>query len=67
MMQQAHENSIIPDEIFSKKGSHCDGAAMCKTFFCDGSRTLHHPAAVEGEDLGDCYDRILHSPCGLSM
>jgi len=67
MMQQAHESSIIPDEIFSKKGSHCDGAAMCKTFFCDGSRILHHPAAVEGEDLGDCYDRILHSPCSLSM
>ena len=67
MMQQAGERGAIPHEIFSKKGSHCDGAAMCKTLFCDGSRTLHHPAALAEEDFGDCYDRVATAPCSLSM
>ena len=38
MMQLADECNAIPEGIFSRKGRHCDSAAMSKTFFfCDGS------------------------------
>ena len=67
MMQRADEQNAIPEEIVSRKGRHCNIAAMSKTFFCDGSRVLHHPGAMAEEDFGDCYDRVASSPCSLSM
>ncbi len=67
MMKASRDSHAIPDKIFSKKGSHCDGTAMCKTFFCEGSRTLHHPAGMGEEDFGDCYDRVATAPCSLLM
>ena len=65
-MRPAEKGNTPPQEIFPKKGSHCNGAAMCKTFFCHSTRILHHPAAMGEEDFGD-YDRVAHTLCSLSM
>ena len=62
MMTAAKEGGAMPAEIFSKKGSQCMDAILCKTFTADVSKVLHHPAAIGGYDLGDCYDQGAHPP-----
>ena len=35
--------------------------------FCDIARILHHPAAINELDFGDCYDRMAHPPTSLAL
>ena len=67
MMQQAGSNASIPDEIFAKKNSQCMDTIMSKTFVADISKVLHHPAAIGGTYLADCYDRGTYPPTSLGM
>ena len=67
MMQHAGSNAAIPDEIFAKNNSQCMDAIMSKTFVADVSKVLHHPAAIGGTDLADCYDHGAHPPTSLGM
>ena len=67
MMRLAGEKSLIPDELFAKRGSHCNNATMSKTFFCDASKIMHHPAALEEEDFEQCYDRTAHPPQAIAL
>ena len=40
---------------------------MTQRFFADISKVLHHPVAIEGCNLGDCYDRNTHPITSLGM
>ena len=42
-------------------------AILCKIFSADVSKVLHHPAAIGGCDLGDCYDRGAHPPTSIGL
>jgi hypothetical protein len=57
----------IPQECFTKKNSHCNNAILTKQFFCDSSRSLHHPAGLGECDFGDCYDRATHPPTSIAL
>lgn len=67
MMKNAADNGAIPDEVFAVKNSHSNNATMSKTFFCDTSKVLHHPAAVREADFSDCYDRTAHGPKSIAL
>ena len=67
MMQKAREDDALPEEVYAKKGSHCDDATMTKVMFCDLSRILRHPAGITEEDLKECYDKMGHGPTSLAM
>ena len=67
MIHNAGQNSMIPDELFAKPNSKCTEATMSKTFLGNISKVQHHPAAIEGTDLSDCYDRGAHPPKSLGM
>ena len=57
----------ISDEVYAKKGSHCDDATMSEVFFCDFSRIMRYPAVITEADLGECYDRMAHPPTSIVM
>ena len=40
---------------------------MCKTFFADISKTMHHPASMTAADFSDCYDRSAHPPQSIAL
>ena len=67
MTNKACEDGGIPDEVYAKKGSHCDNVTMTKVFFCDLSRTMRHPAAITEVDLGECYNRMTHPSTSITM
>jgi len=67
MMQQAGREGAIPQECFAKKHSTCNHAVLTKQFFCDSSRSLHHPAGLGECDFGDCYDRAAHPPTSIAL
>ena len=67
MMSRAKAEGATPDEVFAKKGSHCDDATMTKNMFCDFSRILRRPAGVSSADYGECFDRMTHPPTSLAM
>jgi hypothetical protein len=67
MMQQAGREGAIPQECFAKKHSTCNHAVLTKQFFCDSSRSLHHPAGLGECDFGDCYDRAAYPPTSIAL
>jgi hypothetical protein len=67
MMKQVGQEGCIPQECFAKKHSHCNYAVLTKQFFCDSSRSLHHPAGLGECDFGDCYDRAAHPPTSIAL
>ena len=67
MMKQAGQEGCIPQECFARKHSHCNYAVLTKQFFCDSSRSLHHPAGLGECDFGDCYDRAAHPPTSIAL
>ena len=66
-MKKACEERGIPDEVYAKKGSHCDNTTMTKVFLCDLSRIMRHPAAITAADLGECYNRMSHPTTSIAM
>jgi hypothetical protein len=50
-----------------QKHSNCNHAVLTKQFFCDSSRSLHHPAGLGECDFGDCYDRATHPPTSIAL
>ncbi len=62
MMQQAVHDGRIPQECFAKKHSHWNHAVIIKQFFCDSSRSHHHPAGLGECGFCDCYDHAAHPP-----
>jgi hypothetical protein len=67
MMQQAINEGSIPQECFAKKNSHCNYAVLTEQFFCDSSRTRHHPVGLGECDFGDCYDHAAHPPTSIAL
>jgi hypothetical protein len=67
MMQQAVQDGCIPQECFAKKHSHCNHAVLTKQFFCNSSRSLHHPAGLGECNFGDCYNRAAHPPTSIAL
>jgi hypothetical protein len=67
MMQQAGREGAIPQECFAKKHSTCNYAVLSKQFFCDSSRSLHHPAGLGECNFGDCYDWVAHPPTSIAL
>jgi hypothetical protein len=67
MMQQAIQDGRIPQECFAKKHSHCNHAVLTKQFFCNSSRSLHHPAGLGECNFGDCYNRAVHPPTSIAL
>ncbi len=55
-MSQSGDYNVIPNKLFAKRGSQTMDAVLSKTFLTDISKVLHHPAALGGCDLGDCYN-----------
>jgi hypothetical protein len=66
-MQQVVQDGCIPQECFAKKHSHCNHAVLTKQFFCDSSRSLHHPAGLGKCNFGDCFDRAVHPPTSIAL
>ena len=66
-MKKAREDDGILDNVYAKKGSHCDDATMSKVFFYYLSRIMRHPSAITEADLGECYDRMEHPPTSIAM
>ena len=66
-MDNTQEAGMIPNECFAKKNSKCMDATMTNTFCADVSKVLHHPASIEGCNLGVCYDRTAHPITSLGM
>ncbi len=48
LMKHSGDNNAIPEEIFSKKCSHCVDSIMCKTYVADISKVQHHPCCLIG-------------------
>ena len=67
MMHSAKNNNLVPDKLFLTAGSQMMDAIMSKTFFSNISKVQHHPASIEGCDLGDCYNRGAHPPTSIAM
>ncbi len=67
MMQQALQDGHIPQECFTKKHCHCNYVVLIKQFFCNSSRSLHHPASLGECNFGDCYDRAAHPPMSIAL
>ena len=67
MTKKAREKGSIPDEVYAKKGSHCDDVTTIKVFFCDLSRNRKHPAAITETTLGERYDRMAHPPTSIAI
>ena len=67
MMSLAGEKGMIPEDSFAKVGSNCTNAVMCKRFFSDTSRIMHHPAAIGSGDFDQCYDRTAHPPSNIAL
>ena len=66
-MELDGDKGLVPEETFAKKHSQCTDAVMTKILFTDDSKIMHHPAAVGGCDLGDCYDRNAHGPMSIGL
>ncbi len=67
MMQQAINEGSIPQLCFAKKNSHCNYAVLRKQFFCNSSRTWHHPVGLGECDFSDCYDQAAHPPTSIAL
>jgi hypothetical protein len=55
LMSALQKNTAIVPMLFTKQ------------FFCDSSRSLHHPAGLGKCDFGDCYDRATHPPTSIAL
>jgi hypothetical protein len=67
MMQQAGREGAISQECFAEKHSTCNYAVLTKQFFCDSSRSLHHPTGLGECNFGDCFDRAAHPPTSIAL
>ncbi len=68
MLTSTQDKGQIPIEIFEKKGSNCFNAVMTKFMYVfDKSRIHHHPMCIGGNDFGECYDRVAHTPASIAL
>ena len=56
---------IGPDA--KRRHSALENNSFENRYFADISKVMHHPCALEGCDLRDCYDRTAHPPTSLGM
>ena len=59
-MQSLTDQSLLPEEHFSKKGSTADDAKFDKTLIEDLSRQSRIPVSIVSVDAAQCYDRVNH-------
>ncbi len=67
MLASARDKSQIPMELSACKGSNCANAVIKKIMFCDESCTHHHPLCIRGNNFGDCYDQVAHTPASITL
>ena len=53
MMHSAKDNILVPDDLFLTAGRQTMDAIMSMTFFSNVSKVQHHPASIEGCNLGN--------------
>ena len=61
MMELSGKKGCIPDDLFTKKGSDCNGTTMTKVFSTDASKFMHLSVSTTMNDFVDCYDRSTHT------
>ena len=59
-MNKISENGLIPEELFSQKGSTAEDAKFDKTLTADLSRQSRQPMTIVSADAAYCYDRVNH-------
>jgi hypothetical protein len=67
MMDNALAKGIVPAEQIAKKDSRPQNGNLLKTFHCDRSRVLHHPAAIQSVDLFSCYDSVAYPIASIAL
>jgi hypothetical protein len=65
MLENAHKQQLMPEEIFSKRNRMANNGTLCKMLFYDITRQAHVPAAITLFDASNCYDRIAHAMASL--
>ena len=53
-------NDLVPEELFSQKGSTSEDAKFDKTLTTDLSRQARQPMTIVSADAANCYDRVNH-------
>ena len=59
-MNKMTEGGLIPEELFSQKGSTAEDATFDKTLTADLSRQARQPMTIVSADAAYCYDRVNH-------
>ena len=59
-MNKLTESGLIPEELFSQKGSTAEDAKFNKTLTADLSRQARQPMTIVSANAADCYDRVNH-------
>ena len=59
-MNKLTEGGLIPEELFSQKGSTAEDAKFDKTLTADLSRQARQPMTIVSAKVADFYDRVNH-------
>jgi hypothetical protein len=59
-MNTIMSNNLVPEELFSQKGSTAEDAKFDKTLTTDLSRQARQPMTIVSADADNCYDRVNH-------
>ena len=60
MMKKARADITIPEDLYAKVGSQCNDSTITKIMFCDHSKIMRHPVAMNEVDLKECYDKMAY-------
>ena len=67
MMKLAQENSLVPEEIYSKKGKMPEDSILQQVLVFDIARQLRRPLLATSVDAAQCYDRLAHAIAALTL
>ena len=67
MMKLARENSLVPEEIYIKKGKTTEDAILQQVLLFGISRQPRRPLLETSVDAAQCYDRIAHAVAALTL
>ena len=59
-MNMIMSNDLVPEELFSQKGSTLEDAKFDKTLTTDLSRQTRQLITIVSADAANCYDRVNH-------
>ena len=59
-MNTITRNDLVPEELFSQKGSTAEDAKFDKTLTTDLSSQARQPMTIVSADAANCYNRVNH-------